>query len=103
MLAIFKKDVAQPVSPQSQAQKVEDACARIKDTKTRLHAATNELETFAKRHNLIFDELGIPTNFYNCAIHWPPEVANEYKTLTETRNDALRAFWAALANYAAVV
>ncbi len=103
MLGIFKKDVSQQVPPQSQAQRLDDARATVKETQTQLLAANNKLETFAHNHNLIFDEGGAISNFQNCAIHWPPEAANEYKTLSERRNEALRAFHAALNTYADLV
>lgn len=104
MLGIFKeKDVSQQVPPQSHAQRLDDARVTVKETQTQLLTANNDLETFARNHNLIFDELGAISNFQNCAIHWPPEVANEYTTLSERRNEALRAFHEALKKYADLV
>jgi len=99
VLGIFKQDVSQQAPPKSLVQRLEDAHARVNETKTHLLEVNKEIEEFAHSHNLFFDELGGISTVDDC-VHWPPEVASEYKGLSEKRNEALREFYAALQRYA---
>lgn len=90
---MFELIARNAVKPVTISEQLKAATAKVEECNQQLVAADNEIASWARRHDLHFDDAGAVAS-------WPPERIQEFKVLNFNRNELWNEFQAALGAFA---